>query len=77
MRFYNKISGPQRPRNENGHAYYSLCARSISYKCMHVSRIIYERLDACVFLASVAGVSYLLSGFARAVSYTHVYLASI
>ena len=32
---------------------------------------------ACIFLASVAVAPYLLALFARAVRYTHVYLASI
>ena len=30
MQFYNKMSRLQRPRNENCHAHYSLCARSMS-----------------------------------------------
>ena len=43
----------------------------------HVSREIYKGLGMYVFLASVASAPHSLTLFARAVRYTHVYLACI
>ena len=77
MRFYNKISRSQRPRNENWYAHYSLRAQNMATNASMPQGECTRDLGMCIFLASVIGSPHLLTLFARVVSYTHMYLACI
>ena len=77
LRFYNRISRLQRPRNENWYAHYSLHARSMSTNASMPRGLLTRDLHTCILLASVVGSPHLVTLFPRAVRYTHVYLACI
>ena len=77
VRFYNRISRSQTPRNKNWRAHYSLHADSVVTNTSMSQRIFTRDFGTCILLATVVGSPHLLALLSHTVSYTYVYRSCI